>query len=331
MKHYAVAILSGDSDIKEMIARSWGKKGTSTDIALHTLAKPDLMTTIIPLRYPDKPIPLVLACHMADVALLPISSKGIDASVAESAILADVLMMDGIRAVIAEGGQAYDSFHAQFEKLFKGSPLITWKKETVEPSDLNTLREDISSLITPMAPSEGGAIIEVDHAFSVQGVGAVILGTILQGTISKGDRIFAFPGNHQGNVRSIQVNDIEVKQAGPRTHVGLAIRGILPKNLERGTVLTTASELIQEVGSFSGHFRLSPILPTMADGMKVHVVAGLYDTPALLKIDDQKDRHAEMHLVMDKSIPLHSLTKMTILDLNAKQRIIGSLVKSQNE
>ncbi len=326
MKHYTVALLSGDPQIKEIVAKSWGKKGTSTDIALYTLGKPDIMTTVIPLRYPEKPIPLVLASHMADVGILSIPSKGIDANVAEAAILADVLNMQGIRAVIAEGAQAYDSFHARFEKLFKETSLLKWQKISVDPSELNSIREIIPSLQKASPTVESPALIEVDHAFSVQGVGAVILGTVLRGTISKGDRVFAYPGSYQGNVRSIQVNDIEVKEAGPRTHVGLAIRGILPKNLERGTVLTTEPSVVEEVESISGKFRMSPILPELSNGMKVHVVAGLYDTPGNLRSVNAVSKHAELEVKLDKPVPLHKLSKVTILDLNAKQRIIGSLV-----
>lgn len=325
MKHYTIGLLSGDPDLKELISKAWGKKGTSTDISLHTLGKPDVMTTVIPLRYPDRPIPLVLAAHMADVAILPISSKGIESHVAEAAILADVLEMDGIRAIIAEGAQAYESFHAQFEKFFKDSPLLKWEKQTVEPSDLNALRENISQLIKSPPSNDGNALIEVDHAFSVQGVGAVILGTVLQGTISKGDRIVAFPGSHQGNVRSIQVNDVEVKQAGPRTHVGLAIRGILPKNLERGTVIAAQAEMIQETNSISGDVRLSPFIPNLADGMKVHVVAGLYDTPATMQVSSREGRIAHLDLGLEKEVPAYPGMKITVLDLNAKQRILGSM------
>ncbi len=311
--------------MKELFGKSWGKKGTSTDIALYTLAKPDIFTTVIPLRYPEKPIPLVLSAHMSDLAVLPISKDGIDQYVAESAILADVLQMNGVRAVIAESAMAFDSYHSQFEKFFKNSHVASWNKYTIEPTDLNTLKDAMLELSIDQYPNTDASVVMVDHAFPVQGVGSVVLGTVVQGTISKGDRIYAFPGEHAGTVRSIQVNDIDEKQAGPHTHVGLAIRGILPKNLQRGTLIASDPDIVEMQSNLEATYRLPPLPVNLENDKKIHAVVGLYDTPAIIEeIKEHSKTSTTLLLRLEKESPTIKGTKVTILDLNAKQRIVGA-------
>ncbi len=327
MRHLTIAVLSADEQLKSLFSRSWGKKGTASDIALFTLAKPDVITTVIPSRYPEKPISLVIAAHMSDFAVLPIPTSGITPSVAEAAILADTLSMKGIRVVVGDSAPAFDSLHTTLEGYFKERSIVSWPKLTLDTSELNQIRDELLKLTSSEPPADQDPIIEVDHAFSVQGVGSVVLGTVIQGIINKGDKIYTFPDRNQGNIRSIQVNDEDVKSATPRTHVGLAIRGILPKDLFRGTILTTNPDLVTETTLLDAiNLKVAPFIRNLEKGKRVHAVVGLYDTPAEITELSMDGNEAKVSIRLDKAVPIYKGIRLTLLNLNEKQRIIGSFI-----
>lgn len=79
----------------------------------------------------------------------------------------------------------------------------------------------------------------VDHSFNVKGVGAVVLGMVADGEISKHDNVKVLPGSKMAQIRSIQKHDDEFECAGKGDRVGLAVKNIEVEDVERGTVLTS--------------------------------------------------------------------------------------------
>jgi selenocysteine-specific translation elongation factor len=79
------------------------------------------------------------------------------------------------------------------------------------------------------------SLIYVDRVFTVKGVGTVALGFVLSGTVSLHDQLRPIPGPEglRADVKGIQVNDIDFDSAGRGIRVGLSLRGVEPKDLER--------------------------------------------------------------------------------------------------
>ncbi len=102
--------------------------------------------------------------------------------------------------------------------------------------------------------SEGDPVIEIDHSFSVKGVGAVLLGIVKKGTVRVHDELLSSSGKSI-SIRSIQSQDQDVKEAGVNTRVGLAIRGAEPEEIEKGDILSKAE--VKRRASISAKIKIS--------------------------------------------------------------------------
>jgi selenocysteine-specific translation elongation factor len=78
-------------------------------------------------------------------------------------------------------------------------------------------------------------LVYVDRVFTVKGVGTVALGFMLSGKVSIHDQLRPIPGPDglRADVKGIQVNDVDFDSAGRGIRVGLSLRGVEPKDLER--------------------------------------------------------------------------------------------------
>lgn len=325
--HFSVAILSASQEDRVMIAKSWGKKGTESDITLFSIAKPQYQTTILPTRYPEKPIPLVVAAHMAHVLVLAVPIAGIDAFVGETAILADILKMPGIRTVVGKSVAGYESLQDQMDKIFASLEVKHYVKAMTDEASVGKLREAVLQIIPPLGPSvaDDELVIEADHTFPVQGVGAVILGNVKSGTVQKGQKIIIYPGGHKGVVKSIQVHDVDVREAGPRTHVGIALRGILEKNIDRGSVVTTEDSSVLEVTEITDMlFYPAAFSKPVAVGTPLHAIIGLANTPCELMKWEKEGEFVKVSLKLSKPMSLYKNARVTLINLNEKQRILAS-------
>ncbi|MFV2014009.1 MAG: EF-Tu/IF-2/RF-3 family GTPase [Candidatus Heimdallarchaeota archaeon] len=324
MNHIQIGVLSADLEGSEYVANSWGKKSTTSDITIYTTKNSKfLQTTIIPSGFPRKMLPLIITAHMSDSIVLGVSKLGLDQYTGEMAILADTLGLKGLYAVIGRDTTGLDTYLDQMEKVFSKLSLSSWESMMINDSEgFSQARKTLYSMHQkPRGNAESYLAIEVDHTFPVQGVGSVVLGNITSGTIKKGQKIITYPSGQTGQIRSIQVNDEEAKVATAGAHVGLAIKGVLPKYLQRGTVIANQEDQsvleldhLESIKIRKAAFGKSP-----QKGQRIHVVSGLYDSPGeIIKWNET------VTLKLDKMIPYYPDTRLTILDLNAKPAVLGS-------
>ena len=102
-------------------------------------------------------------------------------------------------------------------------------KETeyeVEERDVNTI---------PRLP--------IDRVFSITGFGTVITGTLISGSLKKGDEIEVYPVNKISKIRNIQVHSNDAKQAlaGQRTAINLS--NIKKSEIYRGCVVAPINSM----------------------------------------------------------------------------------------
>ena len=85
--------------------------------------------------------------------------------------------------------------------------------------------------------------LPIDRVFTIQGYGTVITGTLIEGTIQKGDEVEIFPEDRKVEVRNVQVHNesVDAAFAGQRTALNLA--GIGKEELNRGDVLAYPDSL----------------------------------------------------------------------------------------
>ena len=221
------ACLLGNFEAK----RELGKVGTQSDIHLHEWKEGDVQgITIVPAKYPESIKPLSYGVLNADAGVLVIDK--LTPQVGEQILAASA-------AGLAYGIIVLQNYLQpdQIKPLLKGTPLESWKVQT-EP-DWPAVRSFLAAA-PRTAPTNGPVVVPIDHHFNVKGVGAVILGVVKQGTLHKGDTLYAYPDKVICPVRSIQIHDVDHAQAVPGDRVGLSLRNTPPELLDRGMVLAPA-------------------------------------------------------------------------------------------
>ncbi|MBN1167423.1 MAG: elongation factor Tu [Methanospirillaceae archaeon] len=226
-----------------------GKIGTNTDIAFYNHKKGETTLTLIePSRYPEKFSSLFFAVSLGDVAVLVIEEI--------TAVLGEcILMLDC--AGIDQGYLILRNYldKEQIAPLIKGTVLEGYE---IVSDDTNLLRERLlHEAEERKSPEEGKGIIPVDHHFNVKGIGTVILGSVIAGTIHKHDQVRVYPTTITATVRSIQKHDDDAQDAVTGDRVGLALKGIDAEMLDRGYVLAPEHAVVQTT-TITGSLTLIP-------------------------------------------------------------------------
>jgi len=221
----AVVALLGAPDL----GREMGRKGTSSDVTLYNLVRDGhVLTTVEPMQFPEKFPPLLYSIGLADRVVLVVG--GLDRAFAESVATLD--LFDVPVAVYLGTGVG----EAEVRRVLKGS---RFESTPLLDLDVPRLREELIAW-SPPPVAEGPVSVRLDHAFPVKGVGTVALGFVQRGTLHVHDRLRLWPTDREVEIRSIQSQDVDVREAGPGTRVGVALKGADADEVSRGQLLAPA-------------------------------------------------------------------------------------------
>jgi len=211
---------------EQTIANDFGKKGTVTDLTVYDRKESDIIRTwVVPNGFPEKIQPLLQAINIAEYVIFYVAS--LDRYTGEQIIALDMLnKKNGILS------HSYEVDENRLHSMIKGTVLQNYKK-----IDSPNIKEELVKL--PPVSNDGSAQIVIDHSFDVKGVGTVVLGKVLQGTINQYDNLKHLPSGTDVMVKSIQMHDDDVKQAVCPARVGLSLKGIKPDEVGRGDVITS--------------------------------------------------------------------------------------------
>jgi selenocysteine-specific translation elongation factor len=208
----------------ESIAKDFGKKGTTTDIAIYDKKESGVLRTwTIPTSFPDKIQSLFQAINMGEYVIFHVTK--LDKFTGEQIIALDALgKKQGLLS------HSFDVDRNTLLSMIKGTVVEQYK--LVEPENL---KKEID-LIEPIS-KDGPIQVVIDHCFDVKGVGTVILGKLSQGTIKVYENLKLFPKGTDVVVKSIQMHDDSVENAVSPAMVGLAVKGVVPDDVQRGDIL----------------------------------------------------------------------------------------------
>ena len=211
---------------EQTIANDFGKKGTVTDLTVYDRKESDIIRTwVVPNGFPEKIQPLLQAINIAEYVIFYVAS--LDRYTGEQIIALDMLnKKNGILS------HSYEVDENRLHSMIKGTVLQNYKK-----IDSPNIKEELVKF--PPVSSDGPAQIVIDHSFDVKGVGTVVLGKVLQGTINQYDNLKHLPSGTDVMLKSIQMHDDDVKQAVCPARVGLSLKGIKPDEVGRGDIITS--------------------------------------------------------------------------------------------
>lgn len=266
MPGITVAVVGGRDVAKEL-----GKKGTASDLTLFNQVRDGHAATIVePTQYPEKLPPLLFALAMADRAIFAV--PGLTREIAETATALDLA---DVPVRVALGGAGPE----EIKKAFAGMRFVGETPTALDPAQLRT---EIDGWEAPAGT--GPTRIAIDHAFPVKGVGAVVLGVVRGGPLHAHDRLRLYPTEREVEAKSIQVHDVDVKEAATGDRVGLALRGIEADELSRGQELAPAGSLATAATLSATAFRKCGYYRgTLGAGAQLQVAVGLQCVPALVE------------------------------------------------
>lgn len=211
--------------------KEFGKQGTLSDIVLYDRKQKDRIFTIIaPVSFPDKIQTLPQVLNMTEVVVLNVTA--LDKYLAEQIIAINSL---GIRNGFLL--HSYDIDEQRLNQMIKGTALENFKK--IE--SLEILKNEINNLHSNSI--EGDLLMPIDHSFDVKGVGTVLLGGIKQGRIKVYDKLRILPSNKEALIKSIQMHDDPVDESSSPSRVGLAVKGVSPREIERGDIICSGDTM----------------------------------------------------------------------------------------
>lgn len=312
------AALLGNLDAR----KEFGKVGTQSDIHLHEFKEAGKQAiTIVPATYPESVKPLSYAVLNCDSAALVVGK--VSAQVGEQILAADAAGVKHGVIVLQEYLQP-----DQLKPLLKGTTLESWLMLAEE--DWAKARAHLATA-PPRGDPAASVTVPIDHHFNVKGVGAVVLAVVKQGTLRKGDTLYAFPNKVICPVRSIQIHDVDHNEALPGDRVGLALRNTPPEMLDRGMVLAPADAPVRvHLAGASATFRVQRSKfskQPLKAGAVVQIGAGMQFVPFRLSADaPAAGQEGDLSGTFEKGL-VHLPGERAVLwhQDNVPQRVVGAL------
>ncbi len=292
------------------VAKELGKKGTTSDVSMfNTVLEGHAVTLVEPTQFPEKLAPLFVALAMADQCLLVVPE--LNRAVAET--IATVDLSDRPTTVVL-GPNVGD---AEIARVLKGSRLESLARV---PLDFPHLRAMMEGWTAPTV--DGPVEVPIDHSFPVKGVGAVALGVVRRGTLRAHDKLRLHPTGKDVEVRSIQVHDIDRKDAGCGERVGVALKGADADEISRGQVLAPPDALRDPPTVRGTEFTKCRYYRGDAGvGAQLHLALGLQVVPATL----EELSGTAVQVTADRPVAQRAGTPAYLIDLSvpAGPRIFG--------
>ena len=305
MGNINVALLGEKGYGKEL-----GKKGTESDITFYNLKRgSDTVTMMEPLGYPDKLSSLFYSISLADFAVFVVSD--IDAYFGEQLIAA-------ASAGIEKGAFILKNYHTpdEIKPLIRDMPFENYKFFEDDPIKIREFLLEMAGNRKSTEKDKGS--VAIDHFFNVKGVGAVVLGTVVSGSIRKHDDLDLLPLNRKVHVRSIQKHDDDFDVASEGDRVGLALKNVESDEIRRGDVLTSEELLMvneMKIKLFKNKYWNKEI----KEGMILHIGHWIQFLPARV------ENAGELMLALDRPIICNENSRFFIGHLDSGiPRVIGS-------
>ena len=178
-------------------------------------------------------VDLFLLVVAADDGVMPQTSEHI-------AVLSALGVRDGVVAITKSDMLDPEPAAAEVRGLVdEGVPIVACSARTGE--GIEDVRAALASVVAGIGgrdrAGEGPAVLHVDRSFTVRGAGTVVTGTLWQGSVGAGDRVWLLPAGERVRVRGVQVHDAAVDRAGAGQRVAINLVGVGVDDVGRGDVV----------------------------------------------------------------------------------------------
>jgi len=122
-------------------------------------------------------------------------------------------------------------------RFLDGAPIIPVSSTTGE--NIDTLKDAIaaSAYALPERSTLGIFRLPVDRVFTIKGLGTIITGTCISGSIRIGEEIEIYPLLRRARIRNIQAYHEDVEEAFAGQRVALNLQGVEKHEIDRGVII----------------------------------------------------------------------------------------------
>jgi selenocysteine-specific elongation factor len=123
--------------------------------------------------------------------------------------------------------------------VLSGAPIVAVSALTGE--GLPRLVSTIDQLLSATEPRKdiGRPRLPIDRIFAISGSGTVVTGTLIDGSLSRGQEVEIVPPGLKSRLRELQTHKARIETASPGSRVAANLVGIATSQLKRGDVLTS--------------------------------------------------------------------------------------------
>lgn len=259
MKHLHIAVI----DPAKQYAKALAKKTQESDYTIYNAKEGDAVLCIYePHAFPEKAQSLLHALNSSDFIVWVVNA--INADFAECAL---AIWLTGKPGLMILDGVGEEDLAPYIGK----SPMASWPKMNgISAADLRA-----RLLQQPEPAPVGPKRAVVDACFAVGSVGTVALTKVESGSFAIHDELEITPSREKTSVRSIQIQDVDAKDAPTGSRAGFALKNVGADAAKRGSYLAETGA-IRVFSSGTAKLHLSPLLrDTLADGDEVFFSIGL--------------------------------------------------------
>ncbi len=323
MEGTLIGVFGSNPALKSTFLSSVGKKSETEGIVVYQRNESGKKYSFLDdATFPDKIQGYARISSISDYALYmyPQEAK-LAPSDGELAVLLDSFGLEG-RVELMDS--SIPDLASSLKTSFKGLKLSSYE---VEQRDSKSSVIDLSHVIARSNYRADSPLIYIDRAFNVKGVGLVVLGFVLSGTVSIHDKLRLLPSETGkfAEVKGIQVSDEDQEAAGRGIRVGLSLKNVELKDfskvswMDNGSIKTSTE--VEFEFSQSKYYKQPTVerdlhLEANGEFLVSRIVQGSTPTSRIAKLAS--------------AIPVWNGMPIGVLDLNSKPlRIVGGgLVKS---
>jgi len=312
-----IGVFGSNPALKSAFLSSVGKKSETEGIVVYQRNEAGKKYSFLDDKsFPDKIQGYSRIASIADYALYMLPQDGkLAPTDGELAVLLDALDVDGaIEAV----DSSLPDVSGVVKASFKGLKLASYR---IESRDSKSSVFDMSSVGQRTNYPSGSTLIYIDRAFSVKGVGLVVLGFVLAGSVSVHDKLRLIPSESgkMAEVKGIQVSDEDQESSGRGIRVGLSLKNVELKDFAKVSWMDNGASKISSEVEFD--FKQSKYYKQPTVDRDLHFEAnGEFVVSRIVQGKSPDTRIAKL----SENIPVWDGMPVCVLDLNSKPlRVVG--------
>jgi len=308
-------VFGSDQTTKTSFLTPITKKGEAEGMIVHNRSEGGLNYSFLDdAQFPDKIQGYSRIASIADYAYFMYPKYGkITPPEGELAVLIDAFSLPGSMIAVEEevptGAGAW----------FRGTAIERFPPQNRSSQSSVIDLSGIAAMSAPPAP-----LVYIDRAFSVKGVGLVVLGFLLSGKISVHDELRLIPGDEgkRAEVRGIQVSDVDKESVGRGIRVGLSLKGVEVKDFDKVSWMDGGSVPVKD--TIEMEFRQSPFYKQSLDGRDLHL-----QVPGEMLSCKVSQSGSRLTAKFASKCPVWPGMRVCVIDLNGKGlRVAGGGVST---